>query len=277
MTEKEHNKICQDCLKTVIDRSPPDNLVLQHLQTCAQCRRAANMLELIRLEGSAFADESHPELKLKLIKRLAPLVKNRSTATKSSPLDKFAWLWKLSLAFFIIITAIAAFAPRQIPVGKAPGTNAQIATLPSQDLFYLKLNGGETREVSIDNPVALFANDSGEIILPDKSRLLVTGPARLTIAPRGFHLLQGCVRAEIARGNGEFTATTPHGIITVLGTVFVCESHSRFTTVEVLKGKVRVSSDNATAIILGAGEKSRMGQQTTGAPETGTIPSLDSE
>lgn len=277
MTNKEHNKICQDCLKAAIDRSSPDNPSLQHLQTCAQCRQTANMLELIRLEGSAFGDESHPELKLKLIKKLVPLVKNHYTATKTSLFARFAWLWQLSLAFIIIIAIATAFAPSPTSTGRVSGSDVQIATLPSQNSFSLKLNGGEAREVSIDNPVALFASDSGEIILPDKSRLMVTGPARLTIAPRGFHLLQGYVRAEVVQGKDEFVATTPHGVVTVLGTVFVCESHSRFTTIEVLKGKVRVSSDNAPAVILGAGEKSRMGQQTAGSLETGTIPSLDSE
>ena len=192
-------------------------------------------------------------------------------------LSNLSWLWKLSLAF-VIVTAVLVTTLYQ-PAAKIspPGITPQITSLPAQHSFTLTVNGGERREVSLDSPVALFAGDSGEITLPDRSRLLVSGPARLTLAPRGFHLLQGQVKAEVARGTEEFSATTPHVIITVLGTVFVCETQSRFTTVEVLSGKVRVSSDNAPAVILGPGEKSRMGQQTVGSTETGTIPSLDSE
>lgn len=276
MADKEHNKICQDCLETLIDRSSADNRVLQHLQTCESCRQAANTLSLIKSEVTAFVGENHPDLRLKIIKRLAPLVAARKEAAKTEATFNFAWLWKFSLAFVILA---ALLTPLQQPakVTTPPAGSPQIAGLPTQLSFKLSLNGGESREVSLDNPVALFAGDSGEITLPDRSRLVVSGPARLTLAPRGFHLLQGQVRAEVARGTEEFSATTPHGIITVLGTVFVCETHARFTTVEVLSGKVRVSSDNAPAVILGPGEKSRMGQQTVGSTETGTIPSLDSE
>ncbi len=276
MTEKEHNKICQDCLETLIDRSSPDNRALQHLQGCEACRQTASTLELIRREGTALVGENHPELRLKLVKTLAPLVAARRESSTAST-SGFSWLWKLSLAFVILAVALATTLHQPATVISPPVSAPHIASLPAHHSFQLSLNGGESREVSLDNPVALFAGDSGEITLPDRSRLLVSGPARLTLAPRGFHLLQGHVRAEVARGTEEFSATTPHGIITVLGTVFVCETHSRFTTVEVLSGKVRVSSDQAPEVILGPGEKSRMGQQTAGSTETGTIPSLDSE
>jgi len=277
MADKEHNKICQDCLETLIDRSSADNQALQHLQNCDACRQAANALSKIKNEGTAFVGESHPDLRLKIIKRLAPLVATRKEATRAESTHSFAWLWKFSLAFIVILAALLTSLQQPAKVISPPADSTQIASLPAQHSFKLSLNGGESREVSLDNPVALFAGDSGIITLPDRSRLLVSGPARLTLAPRGFHLLQGQVRAEVARGTEEFSATTPHGIITVLGTVFVCETHARFTTVEVLSGKVRVSSDHAPAVILGPGEKSRMGQQTVGSTETGTIPSLDSE
>ena len=279
MKVKEHNKICQDCLETLIDRSSPDNRVLQHLSSCNACQQTASTLELIKREGTAFADENHPELKLRIVKTLAPLVAARKEYAQkdADALSNLSWLWKLSLAF-VIVTAVLVTTLYQ-PAAKIspPGITPQITSLPAQHSFTLTVNGGERREVSLDSPVALFAGDSGEITLPDRSRLLVSGPARLTLAPRGFHLLQGQVKAEVARGTEEFSATTPHGIITVLGTVFVCETQSRFTTVEVLSGKVRVSSDNAPAVILGPGEKSRMGQQPVSSTETGTIPSLDSE
>ncbi|GEM_PF-966472 len=277
MTETEHNRICQESLEAIIDRSSPDNRIQQHLQNCASCRQTINTLELIRREGTAFAGETHPELRLRLIKTLAPIVSSRGRSAEAGKSNSFAWLWKLSLAFVVI--AVALFTALYQPPGITlpPAGAPHVASLPAQHSFTLSLNGGEPHEVSLDNPVALFANDSGEITLPDRSRLLVSGPARLTLAPRGFHLLQGHVRAEVAKGTEEFSATTPHGIITVLGTVFICETQSRFTTVEVLSGKVRVSSDNAPAVILGPGEKSRMGQQTVGSTETGTIPSLESE
>ena len=277
MENGERDKLCQDCLESVLDRQSPDSRTLQHLQSCAECRQIVSTLALLKREDTAYGDESHPELKLKLIKKLAPLVAARGEVPKPSLIASFAWLWKLSIAVIVLVIAWSTLTTRPADTTKPPAGIPHVASLPAQHSFALVVNGGESHQVSMDNPVALFANDSGEITLPDQSRLLVKGPARLTLAPRGFHLLQGHVRAEVARGTDEFVATTPHGIITVLGTVFVCESHSRYTTVEVLSGKVRVSSDHAPATVLGPGEKSRMGQQTANTSETETIPSLDSE
>lgn len=277
MKDVKHSKICQDLLESVVDRQSPDGRLLQHASNCPECQQSLTTLELLRQEGTAYGDESHPELKLKLIRKLAPIVTSRASEAKPSTVGILAPLWKLALAFAVIIIALATMLHQPPSAVTPPPVTPQMASLPQQHSFTISVNGGEIRLVSLDNPVALFGNDSGEITLPDQSRLLVQGPARLTLAPRGFHLLQGHVKAEVARGSEEFAATTPHGIITVLGTVFVCETHSRFTTVEVLSGKVRVSSDNAPEIILGPGEKSRMGLQTAGSTETGTIPSLDRE
>ncbi|MBU1108252.1 MAG: FecR family protein [Candidatus Riflebacteria bacterium] len=277
MSNSENEKLCQDCLESVLNRQSPDSRTLQHMQSCDGCRQTIATIELLKREDSAYGDESHPELKLKLIKKLAPIVTARSEVPKASLATSFAWLWKLSIAVIVLVAAWSTLTTQSTTVIKPPAGTPQIASLPQQYTFTLSLNGGESQQVSMDNPVALFANDSGEITLPDRSRLLVKGPARLTLAPRGFHLLQGHVRAEVTRGMGEFVATTPHGIVTVLGTVFVCESYSRYTTVEVLSGKVRVSSDHAPATVLGPGEKSRMGQQKASSSETETIPSLDSE
>ena len=278
MKDVNQSKICQDLLEAAIDRQSPDSRLLQHAGNCPACQQSLATFELLRREGNAFGEESHPELKLKLIKKLAPLVAERATVTKPVTTGSIlAPLWKLALAFTIVIIALATIL-QQPPSALPPNpATPQMAAMPQQHSFTIAVNGGETRQVSLDNPVALFGNESGEVTLPDHSRLFVQGPARLTLAPRGFHLIQGHVRAEVSRGSEEFAATTPHGIITVLGTVFVCETHARFTTVEVLSGKVRVSSDNAPEIILGPGEKSRMGQQTAGTTETGTIPSLERE
>lgn len=273
MTEQQDNKLCQDCLETIIDRLSPDSRTSRHLQTCSKCQQALTNLEHIRREKTALADESHTELKLKLLKKLTPIIARNKTIREPA-FTSFSWLWKFVSAFAVILIGMALLL---LKPGNAPQSTPGNTPLTSQQFCTISVNGGEKRQVSLDNPIALFANESGEVTLPDHSRLLLTGPVRLTVASRGFHLVHGYVKAEVARGSEEFSATTPHGIITVLGTVFVCDTNSRFTTVEVLSGKVRVSSDDAPAVVLGPGDKTRMGHQTVGSPETGTIPSLDSE
>lgn len=283
MTSQQENAICQNCREAISGGEADllrDPALQQHLSACPECAHMLNTIGHLRQHGSAFAGESYPELKTRIMQRLEPaLQQRRNTAAAAEPAPTSGtanWFFKLASVLGIAVLGIFLIYQNNSPAGH-PGTSIEqpiISAAPTS--FTIALNSGALTEVSLDNPVSLFNGDSAVINVPDGSVLHVTGPARLNVCPRGFHLLQGQLKAEVVPGKGEFIATTPHGQITVLGTVFMVAADQRRTLVEVISGRVKVSGDSQTEMILNAGEKTEMYQPGISS-ETETIPAVDSE
>ncbi len=282
MTSPQDSTICQKC-REAISGSEADLLrdpsLQQHLATCPECASMLNTIGHLRQQGSAFAGESYPELKIRIMQRLEPALQQRRNAAAEPARPTFVtgnWFLKLASVFCITVLGIILIYQNFNPAtpGPAAPPQAVISTAPTS--FMIALNAGTPTQVSLDNPISLFKGDSAVINVPDGSTLHVTGPARLNVCPRGFHLLQGQIKAEVVAGKGEFVATTPHGQITVLGTVFTVTTDQRRTLVEVTSGRVRVSGDNHTETVLNAGEKTEMYQPGISS-ETEIIPAVDSE
>lgn len=279
MNSPETSDKCQKYMDSLINgqgRQTADSELREHLAVCPACAQLCANLELLHKEESAFSNESHPELKLKIMRRLEPaLAKRREVGGGISTLLP-SWLWQMSFAMVVVLVAwYSLFNGQQTLV--SPPQIDQIMTAAAPGSFIISVNGGAQTQSSMDNPVSLFVNETAAITAPDGSNLKVTGPARLNVMPRGFHLLQGRLEADVARGKGEFVGTTPHGQITVLGTVFICETDNRKTTVEVVSGKVLVKPDGQAVQFLSAGEKTEMYQSGSVSTETETIPAIDSE
>lgn len=282
MTSPQDSIICQKC-REAISGSEADLLrdpsLQQHLATCPECAHLLNTIGHLRQQGSAFAGESYSELKIRIMQRLEPaLQQRRNTAAEPArpPVVTGSWVLKLASLFCIAILGIVLIYQNPAPVEHGPASVQQPVISAAPTSFMITLNSGTPTQVSLDNPVSLFNGDSAVINVPDGSTLHVTGPARLNVCPRGFHLLQGQLKAEVIAGKGEFIATTPHGQITVLGTVFTVVTDQRRTLVEVISGRVKVAGDNHTETILNAGEKTEMYQPGISS-ETETIPAVDSE
>lgn len=246
----------------------------QHIESCPDCQAMLATIDKIKTTAApANHSKDFPELKFKLMQRLAPIVKQKFREEKTESFIQ-SWFFKLSLAGAALILAIALTipslqAPSQKVLSKPP-----LPIVLTQN-FKISVNNGPVKEVSLDNPIALFAGEKAEITVPDGSVLKAEGPARLNVTPRGFHLASGFLSASVAKESKEFVATTPHGKITVLGTIFSCNSTAQKTVVKVIEGKVKVKPDHGAEKILSVGETTEMLADTADVSET--IPSIDSE
>lgn len=282
MTSQQDSTICQKCREAISGSEAEllrDHSMQQHLAACPECAKMLNTIGHLRQQGSAFAGESYPELKIRIMQHLEPALQQRRNTAAERLRPKTAigsWLLRLASALCIAVLAIFTIYQNSAPVEHGPKAAQQPIISAAPPAFMMTLNSGAPTQVSLDNPVSLFNGDTAVINVPDGSTLHVTGPARLNVFPRGFHLLQGQIKAEVVSGKGEFIATTPHGQITVLGTVFTVVTDQRRTLVEVASGRVRVSGDNHAETILNAGEKTEMYQPGISS-ETETIPAVDSE
>lgn len=279
MNSPEISEKCQKCLDAIMSGQLPDREMQAHMASCQACIQAVHTLESLKREDSAFSHESYPELKLKIMRRLEPVLeKSRMAQVHEKTCFSWSLLFRTSFAIAVVmLVCFSLFIGRGPAIVVSPPEVDLAETATRADSFMLALNGKEATQISLDNPVSVFAGETAEITVPDGSKLKVVGPARLTVAQRGFHLLQGRLQASVVKGAGEFIGTTPHGQIVVLGTVFICETDARKTLVEVVSGKVKVTADGSEPKLLSAGEKIEMCQSGAVSTETETIPAIDSE
>jgi len=272
MTSPEHKTSCENQIERFLAGENPDR---DHLESCEQCRQMIATIAAIKKDAApANPALEFPHLKAAVMKRLKPVLKSKFAEERSESF-LHSWFFKLALgaAAFVLLLSMTLPVLRQ----KAPDQTVVRNSLPivlTQN-FKISVNGQAEKEVSLDNPVSLFAGEAAQITLPDASTLKVDGPARLSIAPRGFHLASGFLTASVCKGKGTFVATTPHGQIEVLGTVFSCDSTAQKTVVKVIEGKVKVKPDQGSEQVLSAGETAEMHNEVSTGSET--IPSIDSE
>ncbi len=270
MNKNNTTNTCHETIEQVIN----DQEANPHLETCESCQIMAQTTRAIKKVGKpADYEKDFPGLKEKVLHRIIPIFKKRFQAEKSNEASFFSgWVFKLAIATAAVVMF---FALTFRPTGPGPVKNPDYLPIKLMQTFKMSVNAKPLIEVSIDSPVSLFEGETAQIMVPDGSKLKVNGPARLSIMPRGFHLISGSLVAEVTRSNSSFTATTPHGKIEVLGTIFSCVSTSQKTTVKVIQGKVKVSPDKGSAVIIAAGETAEMNSKESSDSET--IPSIDSE
>ena len=274
MATKELTNTCFKLIDQVIDSKKLNTELQQHAKECPVCGQAIETIKAISNNGRA-ADYSaeFPGLKTKVLQRLQPIFKQKYQQNNTH-----AWFSNWFFRFALIGAAVILLVVIQFKTG-IEMTNKQKRTLPIQlsQGFRISVNNKPVQQVSMDNPVSLFKHEKAVITLPEGSRLRVQGPARLSISPRGFHLMRGILTAEVSKSPETFTGTTPHGKIKVLGTIFSCETSPDKTTVKVIQGKVKVIPDNAEPQILIAGDSTDMKNKKGLSSASETIPSIDSE
>ncbi len=268
MTSQELSKECEDVLDQALSGKGPNQT---HLSACRQCRHTLATIQAISELPTATAIE-YQTLKGQVMKRLIPILKEKYADEK--PVSFFqSWFFRLALGAAALILAFSVSFPmlnKDVPV--KPRNSLPIVLTQN---FKISVNGEAKKEVSLDNPVSLQPGEKATITIPDGSSLKVEGPARLTIAPRGFHLTSGFLTASVVKNPQTFTASTPHGQIFVLGTVFSCDSTTHKTVVKVIEGRVKVKPDQGSEKVLSAGDSVEMQADAVNASET--IPSIDSE
>jgi len=273
--DNQDKNICQQAIEAIINSNVNEKLDL-HIRGCSECRQMADTISALKKHDSAFGYQENLNLKKRVINRILPIIQATENLKKGPAANEFSWKWlfaaALTAAFFFSINLL------QQPQ-KQQTDNLQQLPIVARDnsaTFDISVNGKAFVKASMDNPVSLFNNETAIINLGQDSTISISGPARLTVQPKGFHLLSGKATATVKPGSGNFTATTVHGRIEVLGTIFSCETSPSGTIVSVERGRVKVSDNSGKEKILSAGEKIQIGQNDNSSGKEG-IPLISKE
>jgi hypothetical protein len=280
MEKQNHqDEICQQILEEIID-GKSDDITHAHLENCPDCRQVAASLAQLATLDSALDSSGNPGLKKRVLNRLSPIMTARQhrPQPQAHPAAKNSYLaWLLGLSFAGAMAVIMFFGNQPMPLPeRLPVTPVKTAAVDSQT-FTLSLNQQPPATVSMDSPVSLFNNETALIRLPDNSTIQLEGPARLTVKPRGFHLLSGKAQPALPQTTRpllpppsmdglRFSARFSHAL------------PARLTpTVAVERGKVRVIDNSGRETILIAGEKTRITTDDDAASKTEGIPRISEE
>ncbi|MDD3000946.1 MAG: FecR family protein [Candidatus Riflebacteria bacterium] len=281
---------CKEAIDALLNESGVNDTsteLLEHAAQCPACQNALNVVGQMRAYESAFKKEPNSELKQKIMKKLeSDLLENPAKTSKaiqdSAKPGKFslARLWQA----FALVAAVAAIVLYAMSAGVSYAPARDSAPVPGSSDFYIasnntykiSVNESPEQEISVDNPVSLLDNEIASIVFPDGSMGQLSGPARITVLNRGFHLIKGDLFIKVKKMPLEFRGSTPHADITVLGTSFRCVTDQQKTVVSVETGKVRVTSSNGTEKILCAGESTEALKDKTES-QTDSVSPIDAE
>lgn len=270
------NEICQQTLEAFIDGRTDDGS-RAHLATCANCRQMVASISALAERSSAYEENEHLNLKKQVLNRLKPLIQQVpvSAPTQASRPSWLSWLVSLSLAGAVTVLLLIS----SQPTATRPEAIVKpiIVSAVESSSFEISVNGKKPATISMDSLVSLFDKETAVIKLADKSEILVEGPARLTVQPRGFHLLAGKVTATVEPDSTPFIATTMHVKIQVLGTIFTCETTASTSNVTVKRGSVKLIANNGSEKILHAGETAQFISDLDPASKTEGIPLISKE
>lgn len=255
---------CLIHLDAVSGRSPLSLEAASHLQICSSCRQTHATMQALRQEKSAWPTQDLSGLKGRILEKIHLEPKpqaSRPTPVQApvpapSPLESPWWESWFSGPRLALV---AGFAMLVLVIGLRFGTPDASSVLPvgSEQHFQLTRATGVTETRTLSETIAL-ASETVQIQAPDGSFLTVTGPARFQVFRRGFQLDTGSLRAQVKPGQTVFTGRTPHGEVTVLGTIFLCRVTEAGTEVRVEEGKVRIVSIRGPERILVAGQSASM-------------------
>lgn len=268
-------ELCEKILEALIDGTI-DDAGKAHLSNCKNCQQMNSTLAALATRQSVYDENDNLNLKKRVINRLSPIITTPAppkTAHRSSSPSK--WLIGISIGSAIALMMLL----NQQPIPSKPNVTVappKFAAVDSHS-FKISVNGKTTNTISMDSPVSLFNNENAVVTLDDHSQIEINGPARLTIKPRGFHLLAGKATATVEPSSTPFIATTVHGKIEVLGTIFTCETWPGATSVAVTKGKVKVTDNDGTEMVLVAGESTKLLADNDAASKTEDIPKISQE
>lgn len=228
---------CESCRQNALSRKPLNPEEKRHLEQCQECRDHELIIRKIQESGSAILPQPTAAYKKQLLEKIHSLPANSSTANQAPSLIDFSTGWIEAL-----------FQPRML------ATMLILGILILTPVYWFHSPAVKPLISSMENTWIEVAGGKTEtVVLPDQSKLEVTGPARLQIHSRGFRQVTGEVKAMVVPGQTVFEVQTPHGRIQVLGTVFVSKVSAAETRVRVVTGKVRILPDSGPPADLLAG------------------------
>ncbi len=257
-----------------------ERLVLeQHVQECAECR---GTLESARGTMAFLHDTLSPD---RLRKDLAPQVMAHLPEMDTPHALNHAMTQRAKHpeeqgAFGHLRAWIPVFAPMLVVVlgmvlwgswsanQPAPDRTAGLVLLQRGTVSSSTETAPARRDVHASDPVSArvryeTGHDGGLILgLDGNSEVRVFADSRIKVyGAREFRLESGSVHCSVGQGERYFRVSTPHGLVTVFGTVFGVEVLDDATRVTVIKGEVQVENEN-TFTVLGDGEQTQVGHET---------------
>ncbi len=251
---------CLQHLDALSGKAPLNAEAAAHLKTCPACRRAADTIGALRSEKTAWPTLDLSGLRRRVVERvrLEPRPQSGRDVSQTGIEPVVPW-WEallsvralgLAAALAVLMLAVVFWSTRVSPVSRT------VQTTGGQEFRLTRADGTvETRPL---HDLFSIATETVELALPDGSQLTLTGPAKAQAFSRGFSIERGTVRARVKPGQTTFTGRTPHGEITVLGTIFVCRVTEQETLVRVEEGKVRIVSTHGPERVLVAGQTAAM-------------------
>ncbi len=188
--------------------------------------------------------------------------------------DQRIWLASLSRTKFLVsasvltltlLCGIIFFFMRQSP---AIVLNANQAVFANSNNEQITINPGEKIQ---QNKQFVLSHGTIELLFPTGVMLLIAAPAKFEVTGKNeLNLSQGKLFAIVATEEGKgFTAHTPSGSVTDLGTIFGVEVDQLGTSsVKVFKGKVELASSSGEKFQLSAGKTVRCVARTSNWQET---------
>ncbi len=271
---------CHDFIEAIIDEKVDMNFS-DHVADCETCQQAHNLIKEFSHLDSAFAKDDHINLQKIVINRLLPIIQApqppqiNSEGSKAAAGSWLSWLIGLSLAGAFLFALVSSSQPSTRPNQQAP--RLPIVASADSQTFLIAVNNKESITVSMDNPVSLFNNETAVVKLADQSEIVLVGPSRMTVKPRGFHLLNGKATATVKPGEKPFIATTMHGSIEVIGTIFTCETSLASSKISVAQGKIKVVDNGGHETFLKAGESTTLSAENASQKQTEGIPKISEE
>lgn len=163
---------------------------------------------------------------------------------------------RLSLAFVLVCFGIAGCAGSSEPIMSLEKFSGQVKIKP-------KHNGTLSPAVAdqklFDNGEVLSEDESTAVLrlLKDETRIELSENTHFTIknfSQKELSQLSGVAVYQVSPQNTELKIQTPHGIATVLGTIFRLDINATCTVLIVEEGKVGFV-DKKHSVVVGAGNR----------------------
>jgi hypothetical protein len=160
-------------------------------------------------------------------------------------------------------------APTSAGSGGGPARVERIRSVSGSGVFACAPNGSpceklsERASIPRGSRVKTDFGSEAELLLADGSKLLLDRGSELTLsssAERGATLLRGGLALEVARQKTELVLVLPHGSASTSAGKLAVRSAKEFTSVEVVRGTVRVEDRESHTDTASAGELVRLGE-----------------
>jgi len=237
---------CLEFSEDLTSGRPLSSALREHLAACPSCRAAAEAVQALRREGSAYSPAEIGPLTSRVLARL-PLA-----APAPVPVSPRALLWgTVLLAVVMGVSAWYLTPPSAVP----PASPA---------VFQIAWPDRPAREFAPGAPLHIDRGPAS-LTVPGGVVLDIPGSARLAANAQGFALEQGEVTVAVPAG-ATFQGSLPQGEVEASGARFTCRVTPEGTTLTVVSGQVRLTVPGQPVRVLGPGETVRLEPVTFTAP-----------